>query len=77
MECTCGGVLVEGKSCYSASGEDFYVVLENIPAFQCMRCGKVLFSEEVASRIQKLVKRMERESREIATGAPSIHSYDY
>ncbi len=77
MECSCGGVLVEGKSCYSASGDNFYFILENLPAFQCMRCGKVLFSEEVADKIQRLANRMEKESREIATGTPSVHSYDY
>ncbi|HPB81682.1 MAG TPA: hypothetical protein PK200_06560 [Spirochaetota bacterium] len=77
MECSCGGVIIEGKSCYSVSTEQFYFVLEDVPAYQCTRCGKVLFGEDVAEKIQKLVRKIERDSSEIITGKPSVHSYDY
>ncbi|MFW5861010.1 MAG: hypothetical protein ACOCWZ_02070 [Spirochaetota bacterium] len=77
MECSCGGVVVEGKSCYRASGERYCYILEDIPAYRCTRCGKVLFEDDVVDRIKKLVNRIERESNEITTGKSSIHSYDY
>ncbi len=77
MNCTCGGTLIEGKSCYRISKENFCFIIEDIPAFKCTRCDKVLFNEDVAEKIQKLVNRIERDTQEIITGRPSVHSYDY
>lgn len=77
MECTCGGVVNEGKSSYRVSKDNFVFIFENIPAFKCVRCDRVLFADEVADRIQKLVKRIERETNEIVTGKPSVSSYDF
>ncbi len=77
MECTCGGVLTHGKSSYSVSGEHYYFVIEDIPAFKCNRCGKILFEDDVVDKIKSLIKRVERETKEIVTGTPSVHIYDY
>ena len=77
MECTCGGVVNEGKSSYRVSQENFVFIFENIPAFKCVRCDKVLFADEVADRIQKMVRRLERETTEIVTGKPSVRSSDF
>lgn len=77
MECGCGGALIEGKSCYSVSRGSFYLLLEDIPAFQCTRCGRVLFTEETVDRIKKIENRLERDAAEIAGGRPSVHLYDY
>lgn len=77
MECSCGGALIEGRSTYKLNDADFYFVLENIPAFQCTRCGKVLFKDETVEKIRKLENRIKRESTEIITGKSSVHSYDY
>ncbi len=77
MECSCGGVLIEGKSCYSVSRDNFYLMLEDIPAFQCTRCGRVLFTEETVDRIKKIENRLERDAAEVITGRPSVNLYDY
>lgn len=77
MECDCGGTLEEGKSCYRTRGENFTLLLDDVPAFRCMRCGKVLFSEETVEKVQRLVNRLTRDSKEIATGTPSVNLYDY
>jgi len=77
MECSCGGALIEGRSCYRADGENFFIIIENIPAFQCTRCGKVLFTEETVERIRRLETRIGRETGEIVTGKSSVHNYDY
>lgn len=76
-ECTCGGALLEGKSTYRASGDDYSLILENIPAYKCTRCDKVLFDEEVVARVQKMVNRVDRDVREIISGQDSVHLYDY
>ncbi|MBN1532601.1 MAG: YgiT-type zinc finger protein [Spirochaetes bacterium] len=77
MECTCGGALIEGKSSYSVSRDNFSFILDNIPAYKCTRCDKILFTEEVVERIQKLVNRIERDTAEIVSGVPSTNLYDY
>ena len=77
MGCSCGGALIEGKSCYSVSRDNFYLMLEDIPAFQCTRCGRVLFTEETVDRIKKIENRLERDTAEVSTGRPSANLYDY
>jgi len=77
MECTCGGALIEGKSTYSISRDNFSFILEDIPAYKCTRCDKVLFTDETVERIQKLVNRIERDSAEIVNGQPSMNLYEY
>ncbi len=77
MECSCGGTLIEGKSSYRVSKEHFFLILEDIPAYKCTRCDKILFKDETVEKIQKMVNRIERDSNEIVTGRPSMHSYDY
>ena len=77
MECSCGSSLVEGKSSYRVSKENFCIIVENIPAFKCPRCEKILFKGDLVERIHKLINKTEREINEIVTGKPSIHSYDY
>lgn len=77
MECSCGGIVVEGKSCYRVSEDNFSFILDNIPAFQCQRCNKVLFSDEVVEKIHKLVNKIQRDSNEIVTGRPTVNLYEY
>ena len=77
MECSCGGAIIEGKSCYRNSSDYFCLIIEDIPAFQCTRCGKVLFKDEIVERIQKMIRRIEVETNEIATGNTSVNLYDY
>ena len=77
MECDCGGALIEGMSSYSVSKDYFSFILDNIPAYKCTRCNKVLFDESVVGKIQKLINKIERDSEEIVTGSPSVNLYDY
>ena len=77
MQCKCGGVLINGKTTYRKSDKNFTFILENIPAFKCMRCDEVLFSDETNEKIRNLVNRIERDSNEIVTGKPSANLYDY
>jgi len=74
MECKCGGALVEGKSSHRVSKKNFTFILTDIPAFKCTRCEKVLFDDETVDKIQNLVNRIERDSKEIISGQPHLHS---
>ena len=77
MECSCGGALLEGKTTKRISKKNFTFILDNIPAFKCTRCDKVMCDEETIDKIQKLVNKIERDSGEIITGSPSANLYDY
>jgi YgiT-type zinc finger domain-containing protein len=77
MECSCGGVLIDKKAVYRVAEQQFTFILENVPAFECTRCGKVLYTDETAEKIQKLVNTIRRDSREIVTGRPSAKLYEY
>jgi hypothetical protein len=77
MDCSCGGSLIEGKSCYRSSGDHFCLIFDDVPAMQCSRCGKVYISEETSSKIDGIVRRVEKETLEMVTGNPSVHLYDY
>ncbi|HOU84971.1 MAG TPA: YgiT-type zinc finger protein [Spirochaetota bacterium] len=77
MECSCGGAVTEGKSSYRVSEDNFCFILDNIPAYKCTRCGKILFSDETVEKIQKLVGRIKRDSSEIVSGRPSVNLYNY
>ena len=77
MNCDCGGALIDGKSSYRVSKKNFSLIIDNIPAFKCKRCDKVLYDEETVDKIQQLVNRIERDAKEIVTGRPSANLYDY
>jgi len=36
-----------------------------------------LFEDDVVDKIKALLKRVERDTKEIVTGTPSVHTYDY
>ncbi len=77
MDCDCGGALIDGRSSYRVSKKYFSLIIDDIPAFKCTRCDKVLFTEETVDSIQKLVNRIERDTKEIITGKPSSSLYEY
>ena len=77
MECYCSGRLEEGMSSYRVSRDNFCIIIENIPAYKCKNCNKILFRAEIVDSIYKLVNKIEREINEIVTGKPSINVYDY
>lgn len=77
MECDCGGALIDGKTSYRVSKKNFSLIIDNIPAFKCTRCDKVLTAEETIDKIQELVNRIERDTKEIVSGKPSSNLYDY
>lgn len=77
MECPCGSKLEEGKSSYRFSDEKFCFILDNIPAYHCPVCGKVLFGDSVVEKVYKLVGQLRKDTSEIVKGAPSPNLYDY
>ncbi len=77
MDCDCGGALLDGKSSYRVSRKYFSLIIDDIPAYKCTRCDKVLFDEDTVDKIQKLVNRIERDMKEIVTGKMSTNLYDY
>ena len=54
MACdVCGGRVVEGEVAYTVELHGKFVVVENVPAKVCGRCGENLFSPDTVERLQK------------------------
>ncbi len=75
--CSCGGAVIRGKSTHTLYGDHYTFILEDIPAYKCTRCDRVLFDEEVVERIHALKRRLDRESNEIVSGHPTANLYEY
>jgi YgiT-type zinc finger domain-containing protein len=75
--CSCGGAVVPGRSTHTLSGDHYTFILEDIPAYKCTRCDRVLFSEDIVERIHALKRRLDRECNEIVTGQPTANLYEY
>lgn len=77
MVCDCGGALLEGKTTYTISKENFNFIFDNIPAYKCTRCDAVLVGDNTSDKIKKLVNRIEKDTAEIISGMPSANLYEY
>lgn len=55
--CTfCKGTLQEGKAEFMARVGDEIIVIRDVPAFICDRCGEAYYSAEVSQKIDAVMK---------------------
>ena len=52
----CKGGVQEGFSTFTADMDGCIVVVKNVPSRVCGQCGEASYSNEVAERLQKIVK---------------------
>lgn len=66
MKCLyCGGGMKKAKVGYSINRKNYHLYLEEVPAYVCMQCKEKLFEEAEAQAIQKLVKHLESDVRQL------------
>ena len=73
MQCHCGDKLIEGRSSYRISKNNLCLIIDNIPAYKCQKCGNVLFSSKIIKKINKLVNTAKKEVSEIVTEKTPAH----
>lgn len=66
MKCLyCGGEMIKAKVGYTINRKDYHLYLEEIPAYVCIKCKEKLFEEGEAELIQKLIKHLESDVRQL------------
>lgn len=58
MKCIfCGGETIAKKTSFVYEGDDEYLVIENVPAEICMKCGEKTYSPEVTDELLGFSKK--------------------
>ncbi|MDD4455471.1 MAG: type II toxin-antitoxin system MqsA family antitoxin [Candidatus Methanomethylophilaceae archaeon] len=52
----CKGTLQEGKTEFIARVEDEIIVIRDVPAYVCDRCGEAYYSAEISRKIDAVMK---------------------
>ncbi len=51
----CGGRIVEKEITYHTMFRDKLIVVENVPALECIQCAERYFSSESSKRLEEIV----------------------
>ena len=55
----------KSTSTYFAQLDNCYVIIENVPCFQCRQCGEVVYSVSVIEKIENILDRLQSISSKI------------
>ena len=66
MNCfTCKGNMKEKKVNYVVDLEDRIIIIKEVPAKVCTKCGEQYFDDETAENIEKIVNQLKRLETEV------------
>jgi YgiT-type zinc finger domain-containing protein len=54
----CKGTVIDGFSTFTTDVNGCVVVIKNVPSFVCEQCGQTSYNDEVAHRLEQLVKNV-------------------
>lgn len=67
MKCIeCGNEAVKKSKKYVAELENCVLIIKNVPAYVCPHCGEVYYDNDVAMKIEEIIKRFEGFVQEVA-----------
>ena len=67
MKCMdCGKEMTNGFTSYFADLKKCMVIVKNVPCVECEQCGETYFTDEVAQRLDEIVKQVTGMMTEIA-----------
>ena len=68
MECFhCKGKMVKGSAPFSADRNGYHISWKSISAWVCTQCGEALFEENEVSHIQKALRQVDQETKELTS----------
>lgn len=68
MRCElCGGKVVKKKTSYSVFYERHWLIVEDVPAKECLQCGERLFDPDTVELLQKTVWSKRKPDKKIET----------
>ena len=62
----CKGRTQEMKKTYVATLEECVIIVKNVPAIVCSQCGEVYYTDEVAERLEQIVRKLQQFVKEVA-----------
>ena len=62
----CKGKTQEMKKTYVATLEECVIIVKNVPAMVCNQCGEVYYTDEVAERLEQIVRKLQQFVKEVA-----------
>ncbi len=67
MNCfTCKGNMKEKKVNYVVDLEDRIIIIKEVPAKVCAKCGEQYFDDETAENIEKIVNQLKKLETEVS-----------
>lgn len=77
MQCyRCGGGAIERRTTYNLSTDKGLVLVREVPAYVCDRCGEQTFSLDVVRNLERLRDEIERDRR-TPTAAKNVSELAY
>jgi len=68
MKCDlCGGIYKKELMSYTLLYEGKRIIVENVPAYVCQRCGEKLFEPDIVEKLQNVIWGKKKAQREIKT----------
>ena len=71
----CRGTEYDGYSTFTTEVDNCIIIVKNVPSYICSQCGEVSYSDEVALRLEQIVKSLTSPvSAEIAVVSYSVQA---
>lgn len=61
----CGGDLCDGTSTFTVDQVDVLVVARNVPARLCRQCGEAWIGDEMAEKLEQIVRNAKSHRRQL------------
>ena len=61
----CGGKQKNGKTTFTAEFGSGVVVVRNVPATVCSQCGEDWIADDIAGRLEDIVKQAKKRGRQV------------
>ncbi|MBD5117503.1 MAG: type II toxin-antitoxin system MqsA family antitoxin [Ruminococcaceae bacterium] len=62
----CSGNLKQSTTTYFEELDNCYVIVKNVPCMECEECGEIVYTAEVAVRLDEIIDKIKNLMTEVA-----------
>lgn len=62
----CDGNLKQSTTTYFEELDNCYVIVKNVPCMECEECGEIIYTAEVAVRLDEIIDKIKNLMTEVA-----------
>ncbi len=62
----CKGMLQEQTSNFMVDVDNCFIIVKNVPSRVCSQCGEISYTDEVADKLERIVKEVRKAVSEVA-----------